>query len=142
LNRAVLDASVAAKWFLVEEEPLSNEASALLQEHDTGRIALVVPDLFWAEMVNLFWKATKQGRLSQSLAKSALDSLRSKGFVTVSSLNLIDTALNIALTHERSTYDCLYIALAVISNCNFITADERLANAVAARLPVKWLGAL
>jgi predicted nucleic acid-binding protein len=30
----------------------------------------------------------------------------------------------------------------VQSKCDLITADERLANALAARFPVKWLGAL
>ena len=42
---------------------------------------------------------------------------------------------------ERSVYDCLYIALAIRYDAEMITADERLANSVAARLPVKWLGA-
>jgi predicted nucleic acid-binding protein len=33
------------------------------------------------------------------------------------------------------------VALAVQFNVEMVTADERLANALAARLPVKWLGA-
>jgi predicted nucleic acid-binding protein len=37
-------------------------------------------------------------------------------------------------------YDSIYTALAVNSNAQFVTADERLANALAAYLPVKWLG--
>jgi len=55
---------------------------------------------------------------------------------------LFSEALQIALTHDRSVYDCLYVALAVQSKTEWITADERLANALAARLPVKWLGAI
>jgi predicted nucleic acid-binding protein len=39
-------------------------------------------------------------------------------------------------------YDSLYVALAVYSNAQLITADERLANSLAARFPVKWLGAV
>jgi predicted nucleic acid-binding protein len=39
-------------------------------------------------------------------------------------------------------YDSLYVALAVQTNAQLITADERLANALAARFPVKWLGAV
>jgi predicted nucleic acid-binding protein len=50
-------------------------------------------------------------------------------------------ALPIAFNVGRSVYDCLYVAVAVQSETQFITADERLANALAARLPVKWLGA-
>jgi predicted nucleic acid-binding protein len=142
LNRAVLDASVAAKWFLSQDEPLASEAEALKHEYDLGKIVFLVPDLFWAEIANVVWKTTKQGRVSRELARAALDFLRSKGFATVSSINLIDTALDLALRYDRGTYDCIYVALALASNCQFITADERLANAVAAKLPVKWLGAL
>ena len=142
MNRTVLDASVAAKWFVAQDEPLISEAASLKHEYDVGRVVFLVPDLFWAEIVNVLWKTTKQGRLSRELAQAALDFLRSKGFATISSINLMDTALDLALRYDRGTYDCMYIALALTSNCQFITADERLANAVAAKLPVKWLGAL
>jgi predicted nucleic acid-binding protein len=54
---------------------------------------------------------------------------------------LLPDALNIAVAHDRSVYDCLYVALAIQFKTEMITADERLANALAARLPVKWLGA-
>ena len=46
------------------------------------------------------------------------------------------------MSHDRTVYDSLYVALAVQSKSVMITADERLANALAAKLPVKWLGAL
>jgi predicted nucleic acid-binding protein len=39
-------------------------------------------------------------------------------------------------------YDSLYIALAKEMKTFLITADEKLANAVAAHLPVTWLGAI
>jgi predicted nucleic acid-binding protein len=51
-------------------------------------------------------------------------------------------ALRIAFAYDRAVYDCLYVALAIQSKSQLITADERLANALAAYLPVKWLGAL
>jgi predicted nucleic acid-binding protein len=59
----------------------------------------------------------------------------------VSSLELLDEALEIAFANDRSVYDCLYVALAIQFQVEMITADERLANALASRLPVKWLGA-
>jgi predicted nucleic acid-binding protein len=55
---------------------------------------------------------------------------------------LIDSAFQIATAFERTVYDCLYVALAVHSNAQLITADERLANSLAAQFPVKWLGAI
>lgn len=50
-------------------------------------------------------------------------------------------ALCIALDHNRTVYDSLYIGLAMKLNTEMITADERLANALSGRFPVKWLGA-
>jgi predicted nucleic acid-binding protein len=55
---------------------------------------------------------------------------------------LIEDAPSIALAVGRSVYDGVYIALAVQAGAELVTADERLANAVAARLPVKWLGGI
>ena len=66
---------------------------------------------------------------------------KNRNFFTVSSLDLMTDALVIAFANDRSLYDCLYVALAIQFEIDMITADERLANALAARLPVKWLGA-
>jgi predicted nucleic acid-binding protein len=81
LNRLVLDASVAAKWFLPDEtEPFAAQAMALFSSHVHGAIEILIPDLFFA--------------------------------------------------------------VAVQESATLITADEKLANAVAAYLPVRWLGAM
>jgi predicted nucleic acid-binding protein len=49
---------------------------------------------------------------------------------------------SIAVTFGRSINDSLYVALAVKSDAPLITVDRKLADALAARLPVKWLGAI
>ena len=46
MSLLVLDASVAAKWFLPRVgEPLADEALALLRRYAEGEIELIVPDL-------------------------------------------------------------------------------------------------
>ena len=61
LSLLVLDASVAAKWFLPRSgEPLAEEALALLRRYADGEIELTVPDLFWAEFGNILWKASER----------------------------------------------------------------------------------
>jgi predicted nucleic acid-binding protein len=142
MNRFILDASVAFKWVVSEGEGLREEALELLDRYAKGRVRFVVPDLFWAEIGNILWKAVRQRRLSLRLAEEAIVDLRGHGFPTVGCHELLSEALVMADAFDRSVYDCLYIALAVKTKAHFVTADERLANAVAARLPVKWLGAL
>jgi hypothetical protein len=44
VNTVVLDASVAAKWFL-PQEPLVPEALHLLERYVGGQLRFVVPDL-------------------------------------------------------------------------------------------------
>jgi len=111
---------VAAKWFLAPAgEPLADEALQLLSGFVAGRTRLLVPDLFWPELGNILWKAVRMGRISRHSATEFL-----------------------AATFDRTVYDCTYVALALASNMPFLTADERLANALAARLPAFWLGVL
>jgi predicted nucleic acid-binding protein len=138
----VLDASVAAKWMLpAQGELLRTEAFRLLDAYGAGEVNLVVPDIFWAECGNIVWKAVWQKRLDQATAQLELHSLMRRDIPTISSLHLLQEAVTIAFDFGRSVYDCLYVALAAQAKKQLITADERLANALAARFPVKWLGA-
>jgi len=137
----VLDVSVAAKWALPPAgETLVDEALRLLDEYESGDLQFVVPDLFWAEFGNVMWKAVRQGRLSEPGAMRALEAMQSRNFPTRSSQNLMTNALRIAVFSGRTFYDCIYVSLALETNAVLLTADERLANALGAHLPVRWLG--
>jgi predicted nucleic acid-binding protein len=139
----ILDASVAAKWMLpAKGELLRSEAFGLLDAYGNGEINLLVPDIFWAECGNILWKAVRQQRLPRTEAETGLSSMMRRAIPTVPSINLLPDAVSIAFDFGRSVYDCLYVALAVQVRRPLITADERLANALSARFPVKWLGAL
>jgi len=68
--------------------------------------------------------------------------LKGRSLPTTSSLDLLEEAFSIAATFDRTVYDSLYVALAVRLKADLVTADARLANALAAHLPVKWLGSV
>jgi len=143
VNTLVVDASVAAKWFLpAARETLTREALQLLKRYSSGELRFLVPDLFWAEFANVLWKAVRQRRWQQASAEIAVRAMRDRNFPTVPSLALLEDAFAIAAAFDRSVYDSIYLALALASKTHFVTADERLANALAAHLPVKWLGSL
>jgi predicted nucleic acid-binding protein len=143
VNLVVVDASVAVKWFLPENrEPLAEQALALLNKYDQNEIRFVVPDLFYAEIASAIWKAVCVGRVSRAFGDQARVLLTQRQLATVPSLKLLDQAFQIATDYGRSVYDSLYVALAVQSGSQLITADERLANSLAAHFPVKWLGSI
>ena len=142
MTSVVVDASVAVKWCLPSvREELVAEAEELLASSRRDEIRFLVPDLFWVELANALWKAVRRGEFSADNAASAISFVRDLDIATLASVDLVPQALDLAVTYGRTVYDSLYVALAMQSETNFITADERLANALAARLPVKWLGA-
>jgi predicted nucleic acid-binding protein len=142
VTRVVVDASVAVKWCLpARREEFVEQAEELLASYRREEIRFLVPDLFWVELANALWKAVRRGEISADRAKSAMSLVRDLGVVTVPSFDLVPRALHLAVKYSRTVYDCLYVALAVQSKSEMITADERLANALAAHLPVAWLGA-
>ena len=48
---------------------------------------------------------------------------------------LLTDAYTLALRYERSVYDSLYLALSIGEQCQLVTADERLYNAISKKIP-------
>jgi predicted nucleic acid-binding protein len=80
--------------------------------------------------------------MTRALAEEAITSLQERRIATAPTAPLVGEAFAIATAFERTVYDAVYVALAVAANRPLVTADERLANALAARYPVRWLGAV
>jgi predicted nucleic acid-binding protein len=139
----VLDASVAAKWFLPpSREPYALEAERVLEHYVAGKCSLTVPDLFWPELGNILSKSARRGEISLSSCGLAVEHLELLRLPTLPSEPLLARALTIALDFQRPFYDCEYVALAVESRTPLLTADERLVNALGAHFPVQWLGSV
>lgn len=132
----VVDTCVIVKWFLPEAD--SDRALALRESFRAGTVNLLAPDLLLTEFANVLWK--QRSSLGLDEAEKTLAELRAWGLDLVSSAKLLDDALTLAYEHRRTVYDALYLTLARERECDLITADERLYNAVKDRLPwVKWL---
>ncbi len=143
MKTLVLDASVAAKWFLpAAGESLSSEAQDLLARFTHGRIRFFVPDLFWPELGSVLWKAAAQRRITPPHAEKSIALARQLGLLILPGVDLIERALSLALESGRSVYDSMYIAAAIERSVELVTADEKLVHAAGSRFPVRWLGAL
>jgi predicted nucleic acid-binding protein len=113
----VIDASIAVKW--VVEEVGTVEALSLRQ-----RGQLIAPELLVAECANILWKKVRRNELSKDEAVLAAGLLQRADIELLPTRTLLSAATSIAIELDHPAYDCVYVALAVVNNCSFVTADE------------------
>ena len=119
----VVDASVAAKWFIQE----SGREQALKVLDTPVRHA---PDLIIAEIANVAWKKAVRGEVTSDQARFICASVARYFVVLHRSEALIDGAIDIALRLRHPVYDCLYLACAERAGGRLITADAKLLTAL------------
>jgi predicted nucleic acid-binding protein len=137
-----VDACVAAKWVLpAAGEELLDQANRLIERHVKRDLQLLAPALIEAEIGNVLWKAVRRKRISSADAEISLRRFTELGIEMVPTSGLIERSLQITISCDRSFYDSLYVALALATRTDLVTADERLVNALGSRFPVRWLGA-
>ncbi len=136
----ILDASVAAKWFLTDE--------ALVAEADLVRAAmldrsvrLVAPTILWHEVAHALVRAVRRQRLDDEVAQvMSNDFLHVRPMIPEEEVDPRD-ALRVALTTGVSTYDAQYLQLGIHLDERVLTADERMLKRGRARgYDVVWLG--
>ena len=118
----VVDASVAARWFLALEK--ADRAEALLNSGER----IIAPDLVIAEITNAAWKAAVFGGVSTATVTDIIEKSARYFHELIPAEVLKDRALEIALALKHPAYDCFYLALAEQRDCRLITADDRLAR--------------
>lgn len=129
----VVDSSVAIKWFIPEN--LSSNARRLLDRYERESLDLLAPDLIYAELGNIVWKKHLIHGMSAEDAQRVIAALQSLDLRLTSNASLLREAFLLATAHRRSVYDALYLALSLRERCPFVTADEKLVNAVSGSLP-------
>jgi len=135
----VIDGGVAVKWFVAE--PGSAEAKHIFRKYLLGNLNLLAPDFIYAEFGNIMWKKQAFQNFDAADAADIVEEFRLGIALTLTSAEaLLDDVYRIAVTHKRTVYDSLYLALSLREGCQFVTADERLVNAVgSAFLNIVWL---
>jgi predicted nucleic acid-binding protein len=122
----VVDASVGIKLFLIEEH--SEQADRLFERLAGYRPArFYVPDLFFVEYANILWKYVRRFGYPPDNARQDVADLRALALTTVSTADLLEPALELAMTYDITAYDASYAALAAQLDLPLITADAPLA---------------
>jgi predicted nucleic acid-binding protein len=121
-------------------EPYSVEAHYILEEYQAGTLTLLAPDLLYAEVGNIIWKKHRFQNLTAEDAEEVLAAFRLVPFMVTSCEALLEEAYRLAVAHERTVYDAMYLALSLRENCRWVTADERIVNALGAIFPqIIWV---
>lgn len=126
MSQYVVDASVAVKWFVPE-----SYAVASLRLLD-GTHDLLAPDLFLPRFGNILWKKIRLREIALTEGRDILRGLRTIPLDLHPSDDLLEPAFEIANGINRTVYDSLYLALALLRGCRLVTADRRLHDVVRA----------
>jgi len=128
LKQLVVDSSVAIKWVL--PKPNSLQALDILEQHQTGKLRLLAPDLIYAEIGNIVWKLSRFGSLSKDECLQALKLFQLINFGITPSHAILEIAYQFALAYQRTVYDSLYVVLSQRYQCPLVTDDIKLVNAL------------
>lgn len=139
MDDLVVDSGVAVKWYVLE--PYSAEARRIFAEYRNGKLALLAPDFIFAEFGNIMWKKQAFQNFDPLDAANIVDEFSMGVTLNLTSTKeLLDEAYKLAVAHKRTVYDMLYLALSLRAGCQFVTADEKLVNAIGSAFPnVIWL---
>lgn len=124
-SKFVVDANVAIKWVIPE---IHTDIALRLLDDDSN--ILLVPDFFFPEIGNIFWKRVRRGETTLEQALLSLNELKEVNLQICSSFPLMTMALEIAVSVQQAVYDCVYLADSVTNSCQMVTADERFFNAL------------
>ena len=129
-----MDASVVLKWFLPELD--SPAADILLEKFLNNEAELIAPDLLLLEVASALWKrVVLRKELSTDEANLIYRDLLTLPLPLSPSGPLLETAFQWAMKLGHSVYDVLYCALAAERGCDFVTADQALANKLGRAVP-------
>ncbi len=118
IETLVIDASVAIKWLVPEDD--FETARAL-----RGKFRLIAPQLIYAECANILWKKVQRGDLSNHEAASLAGLIDALDIEVASMRGLVEAATTLSTRLRHPAYDCFYLALAILEDCRFITADVK-----------------
>lgn len=139
-RRLVVDASIAAKWYLDDEE-YSDEARMVLEDFGANRIALVAPAHLYIETANAIRNALRSQRLAPDAGRASLTSLIALSIPAIALSELLLPGFEAALRYGCALYDGLYLALAEHIESPLVHADRRLHHTLAGRFPYElWIG--
>ena len=125
MRRLVVDASVAVKWLIAEDD------SDIAREMAARGEDLHAPRLMVSEIASALWRKARLGEIERGDAGVMLASVPEMPVRWGADEVVCADAVRLALALDRPVYDCVYLALAHRIGATVVTADLRFVNALA-----------
>ena len=139
MKQWVVDASVGVKWFLDEND--REKAIAILDQMERREIEVIIPDIFYLELANVFQKGFRKGLIRFEEAQKSFEKIENLPLKRHRHEDLFDVALDNAMIFGITTYDAIYLSLAEIYLVPLVTADKEFYQACKKRFDfIEYLG--
>ncbi|MBU1000455.1 type II toxin-antitoxin system VapC family toxin [Patescibacteria group bacterium] len=123
MHTYVLDTSVAVQWFHRSKEFHVSEAKRVWQDLSAGKINIILPDILFLELLNVFIKGKGSSPESSYLILSEL--YKSPVTIVETSLPVLEIAARLMEQYNLASYDAYFLALAQYEGCKLISDDEK-----------------
>lgn len=129
MSRCVIDASMAAAWYLPGENPAARDWMV-----EAAKVGAVVPAIFPFEISNVLLTAVRRGRTDQANVAQSFQSLRRLpiGVELPHDFDRVVEVHRLAQTHGLTVYDASYLELAMRLDARLGSYDEPLLRAAKA----------
>jgi predicted nucleic acid-binding protein len=126
----VLDCSIVGAWYFADES--SDYADAVARH--LAQATAYVPLLWSLEVANILVLGERRKRSTQAQATRFVTSLSAMPIVAddATHLHALSDTLNLARTHQLTSYDASYLELALRRGLPLATLDEKLKTAAGA----------
>jgi predicted nucleic acid-binding protein len=121
----VADTSALVRLF-VPDGPVPDDFENYIDAAWRGEIAVMVPEIALAEVVQVLWKKEKSGYLTAAEVDEIMKIFLLMPFEVEGQYDLLEPALSIARANNITVYDALFAALAKKHGAKMITADAYL----------------
>jgi predicted nucleic acid-binding protein len=140
-RRLVVDASVATKWHLQDEE-LVDEALGVLTAFASGELDLIAPAHILLEVPSAITVASlgRSPRISWDEGRAAIQEFLDLHLSILDEPALALTAFELTHEHGCAFYDAVYLAAAIRIGARLVVADRRFFTRVAGHPNIIWLG--
>jgi predicted nucleic acid-binding protein len=126
--RCVIDTNICIKQFI--NDPLTPKVNQLFDHLNDPSCEFYIPDLFYIECANVFWKYVRANLYSIEQVETDLSDLKDLRLQVTAAKDLMLEAVHLGPHYGISAYDGCYVSLSRQVNAPLITLDQKLVSAM------------